>query len=259
MVGWMVSANSVTFAGSVTRRAPDILHYNVRNNVAPTGSGAQTINGTYQMQYMEQGEKVREKLVLRVAGMETNAMVSLTAAIGPDPASVVSVAHLPTDKRGRLNMTFMTQSPAPARPSKIAPVPESLSPLTEVGAICFEDSNGQVVGNAGVQDSQKFQLIVRRNLIPADPGNTNNTAAGSINLVANERRATLTLLASGLSPNTEYMLALNGMAVGVATSDEKGNVRIRGWPTDAPPILQLRSLALHEFNGPVVLSTTLPR
>jgi hypothetical protein len=257
MVGWMVSANSVTAAGSMTRRGPDSLHYSVRNNVAPTGSGAQTINGTYQMDYIEQGEKVREKLVLRVGGLETNAMVSLTAATGPDPANVVSVAHLPTDKKGRLNMTFVTPSPAPARPSKIPPVPEALSPLTEVGAICFEDSNGQVVGNAGVQDSQKFQLIVRRNLIPAD-SNTND-AVGSINLVANQNRATLTLLAGGLNPSTDYMLALNGMAVAVATSDEGGNLRSRGWPTNAPPVLQLRSLALTEFNGPVVLSTTLPR
>jgi hypothetical protein len=253
----MVFTNSVTGAGSATRRGPDSLHYSVRNNVAPTGSGSQTINGTYQLQYMAQGEKVREKMVLRVAGLESNATVSLTAAIGPDPANVMTVAHLPTDKKGRLNMTFVTQSPPPARASKTPPVPELLSPLTDVGAICFEDSSGQVVGNAGVQDSQKFQLIVRRNLIPAD-GNTNN-AAGSINLVANQNRATLTLLASGLNPSTDYMLALNGTAVAVATSDERGNLRIRGWPTDAPPVLELRSLALTEFNGPVVLSTTLPR
>src|SRR5215510_5201740 len=91
MVGWVVSASSVTGAGAVTRRAPDSLQYSVRNNVAPTGSGSQTINGIYQINYVEQGEKVRQKLVLRVAGMESNATVSLTAAIGPDPANVVSV------------------------------------------------------------------------------------------------------------------------------------------------------------------------
>jgi hypothetical protein len=135
-------------------------------------------------------------------------------------------------------------------------VPEALSPLTEVGAICFEDSTGQVVGNAGVQDSQRFQLVVRRNLVPADP---NGTAAGSINLVANQNRAMLMLLAGGLTPDTDYMLALNGEAFGVTTSDAKGNLRARGWPSNAPPVLQLRSLALHEAGGPVVLSTTLPR
>ena len=256
MVGWMVFPNSVTGAGSVTRRGPDTLHYSVRNNVAPTGSGAQTIKGTYQIQYIETGEKVRETMVLRVAGMESNATVSLTAAVGPDPANVVSVAHLPTDKKGRLNMTFMTQSPAPARPSKIPPVPEALSPLTDVGAICFEDSAGQVVGNAGVQDSQQFQLIVRRNLVPAD---ASGPAAGSINLVANQNRATLTLLAGGLTPETDYLLALNGTAVGVATSDARGNLRARGWPTNAPPVLQLRSLALTDSSGGLILSTTLPR
>jgi len=256
MVGWMVFPSSVTGAGSVTRRGPDSLHYSVRNNVAPTGSGAQTIKGTYQIQYVEQGDKIRETLVLRVAGMESNATVSLTAAFGPDPANVVSVAHLPTDKKGRLNMTFKTQTPAPARPSKIPPAPEVLSPLTDVGAICFENSSGQVVGNAGVQDSQNFQLIVRRNLVPADP---NGTAAGSINLVANQNHATLTLLAGGLTPDTDYLLALNGMAVGAATSDKHGNLRARGWPTNAPPILQLRSLALTDSSGGMILSTTLPR
>src|SRR5436190_24199253 len=114
-VGWMVFATSVTGAGSVTRRGPDSLHYFVRNNVAPTGSGSQTINGTFQLQYIERGETVRESLVFRVLGLESNSTVSLTAAIGPDPANVVTAAHFPTDKKGRLYMKFMTRSPAPSQ------------------------------------------------------------------------------------------------------------------------------------------------
>jgi hypothetical protein len=255
-LGWFVFTNAAASAGSVTRRGPDSLHYLVRNNVTPTGSGAQTINGTFQLHFIERGEKVQENLTLRVAGMETNATVSLTAAVGDDPANVITVAHLPTDKKGRLRQTFITKSPAPARPSRVPPVPESLSPLTDVGAICFEDSTGQVVGNAGVQDATHFQYVVRRNLTPA---NDAGTEAGSISLTASERRTSLTLVAGGLTPNTDYMLALNGSAVATVTSDKNGYLRVRGWPDGSPPVLTLRSLALTDSGGSVLLSTTLPR
>lgn len=255
-LAWFVCTNTAAGSGSVTRRGPDSLHYLVRNNVAPTGAGSQTINGTFQMHFIERGEKVQESVVFRVAGLETNATVSLTAAVGDDPANVLTVAHLPTDKKGRLRMTFVTKSPAPARPSRIPPVPELLSPLTDVGALCFEDSHGQVVGNAGVQDATRFQYVVQRNLIPADAG---GTAAGSISLVANQRRTNLTLVAGGLTPNTDYRLALNGLPVAIVTSNKDGYLRVRGWPDDAPPVLTLRSLALTDSGGNLVLSTTLPR
>jgi hypothetical protein len=210
----------------------------------------------FQFQFVERGETVRETMVLRVSGLEADSTVSLTAAIGDDPANVVTAAILPTDRRGRLNMTFVTRDPPPIRSSRTPLVPELMSPLTDVGAICLEDSAGELIANAGVQDAFMFQYVVRRNLVPADDG---GTAAGSINLTANQRRAALMLLAGGLTPDTEYVLVMNGGAVGVATSDTRGMLRIRGWPADAPPVLELRSLALTESTGGVVLSTTFPR
>jgi len=255
-VGWFVFSTTAEGAGSVTRRGPDSLHYLVRNNVGPMEFGPQTVNGTFQFHFDERGEKIRETLTLSVSGLETNATVSLTAGIGDDPANVVTAAHLPTDRKGRLRATFVTKVPAPARASRTPPVPELMSPLTDVGAICVEDSTGQLVANAGVQDAYKFQYIVKRNLVPADPG---GTAAGSFSLTASQRRASFTLVAGGLTPNTDYVLALNAVPVGVVTSNEDGYLRIRGWPADAPPVLTLRSLALTDSGGTVVLSTTLPR
>jgi hypothetical protein len=252
----LVFGNAAASAGSVTRRSPDSLYYLVRNNVGPTEFGPPTINGTFQFQFVERGETVRETMVLRVSGLETNSTVSLTAGIGDDPANVVTAAHLPTDRRGRVNMTFVTRNPPPARPSRTPLVPELMSPLTDVGAICMEDSTGQLIANAGVQDAFRFQYVVRRNLVPADAG---GTAAGSISLTANQRRASLTLLAGGLTPDTEYVLAMNGVPLGTATSDGRGMLRLRGWPADAPPVLQLRSLALTDSTGGTVLSTTFPR
>lgn len=255
-LGCLVFTNAAAGAGSVTRRGPDSLHYLVRNNVGPTEFGPPTVKGYFQFHFVERGETIRETMVLRVSGLETNATNSLTAGIGDDPANVVTAAHLPTDKKGRLYATFVTKVPAPARASRTPPVPELMSPLTGVGAICIEDSTAQLIASAGVQDAYKYQLIVKRNLTPADVG---GTAAGSINLVASQRRASLTLVAGGLSPDTDYTLELNAVPVGIATSDEDGYLRIRGWSADAPPVLALRSLALRAPGGGLVLSTTLPR
>jgi hypothetical protein len=251
----ILCVQSVATGAPVTRRGPDTLRYVVRNHVGPTEFGPPTVDGFFELQYTQRGDVVRERMILQVSGLETNATVSLTAGIGDDPANVVTAAHLATDKKGRLRGTFLSTQPAPARPSKLQPIPELMLPLTDVGAICIEDSSGQLVANAGVQDAYKIQYIARRNLVSVDPA---GTAAGSIALTANQRGVKFTLLAGGLAPSTEYTLYMNGTAVGVVTSNPKGLVRIRDWPTDAPPILQLRSLELVGPDGPV-LNTTFPR
>jgi hypothetical protein len=246
---------SAAAATSYTRRGPDALHYAIRNNVGPTEFGPPTIKGTMDFQYTQKGPVVRQKMALNISGLETNATVSLTAGIGDDPANVVTAAQLPTDSKGRLRAKFVSVEPAPARPGRTAPLPDLLQPLTEVGAICVEDSSGQLVANSGVQDAYRFQYVAKRNLKPED---SNGTAAGSVTLIANQKRAKLTLLAGGLEPSTEYTLVMNGTPVGVVTSNDQGVIRTKDWPTEAPPVLQLRSFSL---NGPggAVLSTTFPR
>jgi len=241
--------------GPIVRRGPDALHYVVRNNVTPIEFGTDYIHGFFQIRYIKRGEKVQETLTLQVSGLETNATNSLTAGIGDDPANVHTVAHLPTDRRGRWNVTMMTKTPAPVRPGRRPPIPEMLSPLTQLGAICIENSSGQLIANGGVFDAYRFQYLIKRNLTPVDP---EGTAAGWMTLTANERRAILVVAAGGLEPSTEYALELNSEVVGAVITNARGYFKFRVWPESAPPVLQLRSLAIVGPSGPV-LTTTFPR
>jgi hypothetical protein len=237
---------------SMTRRGPDTIQYVVRNNVAPTEFGPETLSGTFEVQYTQRGDVVRERVVLQVAGLETNATVSLTAGIGDDPANVVTAAFLDTDSRGRVRKTFVSTQPPPRRASRLPAVPELMSPTINVGAICIEDSTGKLIANAGVQDAYRYQYVVRRNLTQENP---EGTAEGSMTLTANQRKTKLTLQAGGLEPSTEYTLVMNGTAVGVVTSNDRGIIKIRDWPAEAPPVLTLRTLSLDGPDGPVLTST----
>jgi hypothetical protein len=248
--------HAVAADGPTTRRGPDTLHYTVRNNVAPMENGPASIQGTFQLQYVGRGESSRQTMTLRISGLETSATNSLTAGIGDDPANVHTVALFSTDRRGRVNSTMTTRIPAPARPGRIPPLPEMLVPLTSVGAICVEDSNGQLIANGGVFDAYKYQYLVKRNLTTED---AESTATGWMTLTANQRRATLTLAAGGLDPSTTYSLVLNSEVVGTVTTNARGYFKLKGWPEGAPPVLQLRSLSISTEGGEPILTTSLPR
>jgi hypothetical protein len=117
----------------------------------------------------------------------------------------------------------------------------------------MEDTSGQLIATASVHEAYSFQYIVRRNLTPT------GTATGSMNLVANQRRVGFSLLAGGLEPNADYTLVLNSTVVGTVTANDAGRILIRGWPANAPQVLEVRTLSLVDAGGSPVLSTALPR
>ena len=82
---------------------------------------------------------------------------------------------------------------------------------------------------------------------------------GSISLIANHRRVHFRLLAGGLGATNDYHLALNSNIVSTIRADADGRVAIRDWSTNAPAILDVRSLSLLDGSSNVVLSTTFPR
>jgi hypothetical protein len=67
------------------------------------------------------------------------------------------------------------------------------------------------------------------------------------------------LLAGGLHATSDYHLALNSSVVVTATANNNGRLEIKGWPTNAPAVLDLRSLSLLDSSSNVVLKTSLPR
>ena len=127
--------------------------------------------------------------------------------------------------------------------------------LTDVRFIGVENASTQLVAYAWIADAPQFAYLVKRNLTPNDT----NGAAGSISLIANQRRVNFRLLAGGLTPTAGYYLALNSNIMTTVLSDVNGRLDLKTWPTNGGPILELRSLSVQDAVSNIVLSTTLPR
>jgi hypothetical protein len=235
----------------VTRRGSPVLHYMTRNDLVATDAGSNTV-GSLRLQYNEQGHSLKQSFRLVISGLETNSPVGLTAIVGDDTNTVL-VSTLNTDGKGRARVSYLSRGQGGGGRN---PLPDALSPLTSVRSIGVENSSNQTVAYAVITDASQFHYLVKRNLTPED---TNGTAAGSISLTANQRHVNFRLIAGGVNATNDYHLALNSNVVSTVTSDEDGRLRITSWPSNAPAILDLRSLSLLDSGSNTVLSTTLPR
>jgi hypothetical protein len=235
----------------VTRRGTSVLHYTTRNEIVATDLASNVV-GSLWLQFNEQGHAQKQSLRLRIAGLETNSTYGLIAMVGDD-TNAAPVATLTTDSHGRARISYLSRAQGQSGRN---PLPDVLSPLTEVRAIEVANGSTQTVAYAWIADASQFQYIVKRNLTPQD---TNGPAAGSISLIANPRHVNFRLLAGGLAATNDYHLALNSNVVSSVTSDAHGRLLLRNWPTNAPPILDLHVLSLLDLASNVVLSTTLPR
>jgi len=231
----------------VTRKGTSVMHYMTRNELkAPDGSGP--VLGTVRLQSNEQGHSSKEMLDIRLTGLETNSAFRLIAVMGDDTNAFV-VGEFSADSDGRAKLSFKSKGGK-------SPVPDSISPLTDLRALGIENAATQTVAHTWIADSGDFQYLVKRNLTPED---SDGTAVGSISLGANPDQVHFRLLAGGLVANDSYHLALNGESKLVVTADADGRIEIQTWPVDAPPVLELRSLAIWGASSNVVLRTSLPR
>ena len=254
---WLTALSSVVLTAAltpeapaaqpVTRRGTSVMHYMTRNELkAPDGSGP--VLGTVRLQSNEQGHSAKEMLDIRLTGLESNSAFRLIAVMGDDTNAFV-VGEFLTDSDGRAKLSFKSKGGK-------SPVPDSISPLTDLRALGIENAATQTVAHTRIADSGNFQYLVKRNLTPED---TNGTAAGSISLSANHNQVRFRLLAGGLVANDSYHLALNDESKLVVSADADGRLEIQTWPVDAPPVLELRSLAIWGASSNVVLRTSLPR
>jgi hypothetical protein len=238
-------------AQPVVRRGTSVLHYMTRNELKST-DGSASVLGTVRLQSNEQGHSSKEMLDIRLDGLEPDATYRLLAVMGDDTNAFV-VGEFSTDTGGGARLSYMTKGHG--RGGK-APVPEGISPLTDLRALGVENAATQTVAHVWIADSGAFQYLVKRNLTPED---STGPAAGSVSLIANHEHVQFRLLAGGLVATNDYHLALNGESRMIVQPDADGRVEIRTWPADAPPVLELESLAIWDAGSNVVLRTTLPR
>ena len=97
----------------------------------------------------------------------------------------------------------------------------------------------------------KLEYVLKRDL-------SAGSIEASLQIKGKANKAKVRLEASGLSPNTEYSLALNGTVAQTGTTDENGKLKISSELDNPLDILALQSVALLDGLGNVVVSTTLP-
>jgi hypothetical protein len=235
----------------VTRRGTAVMHYMTRNELRTTND-VPVVLGSVRVQVNEQGRSSKQMLDIRVGSLEANTNYNLIALMR-DGTNTFVVRDFDSNDDGRAKLSYMSKGQGKGGKN---PVPESLQPLTDLRAVEIHNAATQTVAFAWIADATRFQYLIKRNLTPED---TNGPAAGSISLIANHKKVSFRLLAGGLNATNDYFFALNSNIVGPIASDEDGRLEIKSWPTNAPAILDLRSLSLLDGGSNVVLSTTLPK
>ena len=237
----------------LTRRGTSVMHYMTRNALVSTEAGSNVV-GWVRLQMNEQGGSSKQSLELFATGLAADTPCNLIAVAGEE-TNATPVDEVLADQKGRLRLKYKTNGQGNGGRSQDQ-IPEALRPLVDVRSLGLENASTQTLAYAWIADADKFELLVKRNLSPED---TNGTAAGQLSLVANQRKVQFWLLAGGLSATNNYHLALNSEIVDTVAANVDGRVEIKGWPTNAPAILDLRSLSLLDGSSNVVLSTTLPK
>jgi hypothetical protein len=235
----------------VTRRGTAVMHYMTRNELRTTND-VPVVLGSVRVQVNEQGRSSKQMLDIRLGSLEGNTNYNLLALMR-DGTNTFVVDDFESNDKGRARLSFMSKGQGHGGKN---PVPESLTPLTDLRAIEIHNAATQTVAFTWIADATRFQYLIKRNLTPED---TNGPAAGSISLIANQNKVRFRLLAGGLNATNDYHLALNSVVVGTVAANEGGRLEINSWPTNAPAILDLRSLSLLDGGSNVVLSTMLPK
>jgi hypothetical protein len=244
--GMVASLAATAVAAPATRNGSAVLHYQTRNTF--TGTGA----GSLRLQQNEQGNSSKQTFQLSLSGLTADTTYTLAAVVGDD-TNAVPVASFTTDSNGGARIVYSAKGQGKGKGNGAA-LPAELNPLVDVRAISVLDAATQTVSYAWINTSQQFNYLVKRNLTSLDA-----TAAGQISLIANNNNVNFRLNAGGLTPTSDYSLALNSNVVATATSDANGALQISEWPAGAPAILDLRFLQLLDSNTNAVLSTTLPK
>jgi hypothetical protein len=113
------------------------------------------------------------------------------------------------------------------------------------------NSNLQAVLTADLSAPDRLQYLIKRNM-------STNGIRASLMVEANTTHTHFRLLSTGLTPNTDYVLAFNGEGVQTNISGPKGRLDIHTLVETPPFILDVRSVELWDTSSNVVLQTHLP-
>lgn len=223
-------------------KGTDVLHLTAR--AALLDAGVETgAAGDLSVSLRQQGNADVQKARLEVSGLTPETTYHLFA-LRRGANVPVEVLAFDTDGDGTATLKTLKQG-----------LPALLDPLVDVLAVEVRNGGDQVVLSADLTQPDFLQYLAKRKL-----GNdgVDLDAAGSLILRSNGRASKLRLRASGLDPNADYTLVINGVAGAPLAADAKGRLTSRELPAGAPDALAIEQVELHDGTDTSVLSATIP-
>jgi hypothetical protein len=226
-----------------------VLNYVLKTAMANAGVDADavgTVNSTLRRN--SSGDSQRLKVVL--AGLNPETSYQLNAFLRND-TSPTSVGQITTDRRGRLLKVYSKNRLGNAALGTEL-LPASIDPLCNVREVEVVDSGGQSVLRAVLPLATGRQYVVIRRL----DNSGFNSAVGTLRIIGTTRSTLFRLVATGLNPDTDYILSVNGGAgQQTVTANSRGKVKVLTLPEGFASPLDIHSLALSDTEGNLLLST----
>jgi hypothetical protein len=233
---------ALTITPTFAKPHGDALQFSIKepmtnNEIEPSAAG------NVQASQSQQGNANKQKLDVTVSGLTPNSPYSVFAST-IDDNTLTDIADFTTDKKGKAKLHFNSKSSG----KKNLPLPvNSVSHLLEMDVV---NADSQAVLIADIRDPQSIKYMIKRDI-------SANDVTSSLQIKSTKKKTQFLLTASGLTPDTDYLLVLNGVPVQTNTSDDSGNLRIDSAPLP-DNILDLQSVALTDTANNEIVSTTLP-
>jgi hypothetical protein len=228
---------------AMAKPGTDVLHFSIHTDLIDTGvePGA---TGSVSGNEARQGAADNQKLDVTVSGLTADTAYSLNATSG---SGTVDLLDFTTDANGKASL-HLRGGKGGGKNSN--PLPDGFV-LAQVTSLDIVNGSAQSVLTTSGSTPSSVQYLVKRDI-------SANGVTGLLQIKANTKSTKFTLNASGLDPDTDYTLFLNGTQDQVATSDSKGRLKIKS-ATTPDNILDLSSVELRDDSGSTtILSTTLP-
>jgi hypothetical protein len=184
------------------------------------------------------GLVIGEQLTISFVSLNPSTAYQLVAFIGSNTTATV-VTTFTSDAKGKFSTTYKKGNQISAKSTGM-PLPDALSPLTSVRELDVLSAGATVLtGTVVPADKLVYQFkgpMVNTGAIPS--------AAATLQLKATLKSAQFKLQASGLPPNTDFLLSVNVSVIQKVTTDSKGKLNLKASPTGSPATLGIHTVAL---------------
>lgn len=239
----------------------DVFHYDVHSvmtneSIEPDAGGGVTAS------LRQEGNADNQKLEIVAKHLTPNAPYELEAMVAGDTNFVI-VADFMTSDSGEVSLDYQSKNNGNGNGNGRgnnngngngqgkSPLPAALNPVNQIQGLVILNTNAQPVLAADLSAPDKLSYLLKRSL------STGNIDALLL-IEANDKRAAVRLMASGLATNSVYSLALDSNIVQSGASSKSGKLTLTAISTNPVDILSVSTVSLVDSNTNVVLSTTLP-